>query len=101
MSSHSNHNEQDHAHQDTQAKAESIAGDTTASKGEVRRRISGLVASAAATPGRAIEGGASAVQRVAREVLEGASRGAHQLSDERKDSAMAETLEGLGEGLGG
>lgn len=92
-----NQNDQNH---DTQAKAESIAADTTASAGDVRRRISDLVASAAATPGRAIEGGASAVQRITREVLEGASRGAHKLSDERKGSAMAETLEGLGEGLG-
>ena len=90
----------EHDHAQTQAQAEAIAGDATASAGEVRRRISELVASAAATPGRAIEGGASAVQRVAREVLEGASRGAHALSDERKDSVMAETLEGLGEGLG-
>ncbi len=93
----SNHDEQNH---DTQAQAETIASDTTADAGDVRRRISDLVASAAATPGRAIEGGASAVQRVTREVLEGASKGAHKLSDERKDSVMAETLEGLGEGLG-
>ncbi len=93
----SNHNEQN---RDTQAQAETIAGDAAASVGEVRRRISDLVAQAAATPGRAIEGGASAVQRVTREVLEGASKGAHKLSDERKNSAMAETLEGLGEGLG-
>ncbi len=90
----------EHDHAQTQAQAEAITGDATASAGEVRRRISELVASAAATPGRAIEGGASAVQRVAREVLEGANRGAHALSDERKDSVMAETLEGLGEGLG-
>lgn len=90
----------EHDHAQTQAQAEAITGDATASAGEVRRRISELVASAAATPGRAIEGGASAVQRVAREVLEGASRGAHALSDERKGSVMAETLEGLGEGLG-
>ncbi|MFI4916809.1 MAG: DUF6781 family protein [Phycisphaerales bacterium JB060] len=94
----SNHNEQNHV--DPQAQAEAITGDETASEGEVRRRISDLVASAAATPGRAIEGGASAVQRVTREVLEGASKGAHTLSEERKDSVMAETLEGLGEGLG-
>jgi len=85
---------------DTQAKAETIASDASAAAGDVRRRISDLVASVAATPGRAIEGGASAFQRVTREVLEGASRGARQLSDERKGSAMAETLEGLGEGLG-
>lgn len=98
----SDHDKQDHndTHQDTQAQAETIAADATASEGEVRRRISDLVANAAATPGRAIEGGASAVQRVTREVLEGASRGAHTLSEERKDSVMAETLEGLGEGLG-
>ncbi len=94
----SNHDE--HTHTDTQAKAEAIASDPTASEGDVRRRISDLVAGAAATPGRMIEGGASAVQRVTREVLEGASRGAHAISDERKDSVMAETLEGLGEGLG-
>jgi hypothetical protein len=94
------HDANQNEHGDTQAKAEAIAGDATAAAGEVRRRISDLVASAAATPGRAIEGGASAIQRVTREVLEGASRGAHTLSDERKDSAMAETLEGLGEGLG-
>lgn len=92
------HNEYDHAQ--TKARAESIAGDATAKAGDVRRRISELVASVAATPGRVIEGGTSAVQRVAREVLEGASKGAHALSDERKDSVMAETLEGLGEGLG-
>lgn len=98
MTHHTNHDEHNPAN--TQAQAESIAGDATASAGEVRRRISDLVASAAATPGRAIEGGVSAVQRVTREVLEGASRGAHTLSDERKDSVMAETLEGLGEGLG-
>lgn len=85
---------------DTQAKAETIASDASAAAGDVRRRISDLVASAAATPGRAIDGGVSAVQRVTSEVLEGASKGAHQLSDERKDSVMAETLEGLGEGLG-
>lgn len=90
----------DNANQHTQSTAEAIASDASAAAGDVRRRISDLVASAAATPGRAIEGGASAVQRVTREVLEGASKGAHKLSDERKDSVMAETLEGLGEGLG-
>lgn len=90
----------DSTNQDTQSTAEAIASDASAAAGDVRRRISDLVASAAATPGRAIEGGASAVQRVTQEVLEGASKGAHKLSDERKDSVIAETLEGLGEGLG-
>ena len=89
-----------HDEQSTQAQAEHIASDASASAGDVRRRISDLVANAAATPGRAIEGGASAIQRVAREVLEGASKGAHKLSEERQGSVMAETLEGLGEGLG-
>lgn len=98
MTEQTGHSEHDHAQ--TKARAEAIAGDATATAGDVRRRISELVASMAATPGRAIEGGTSAVQRVAREVLEGASKGAHALSDERQDSVMAETLEGLGEGLG-
>ncbi|MCW5757571.1 MAG: hypothetical protein KIT54_10080 [Phycisphaeraceae bacterium] len=94
----SNHNETDHA--STQSQAETIAGDATAADGDVRRRISDLVSSAAATPGRLLEGGANALQRVTREVLEGASKGAHALSEERRGSVMAETLEGLGEGLG-
>lgn len=88
------------SHDDTKAKAEDIASDESASAGDVRRRISDLVAGAAATPGRLAEGGASAIQRVAQEVLEGASSGAHKLSEERQGSVMAETLEGLGEGLG-
>jgi len=91
----------DHAaDHDTKAQAEAIVGDDSASEGDVRRRISDLVADAAATPGRALEGGASAIQRVTREVLEGASAGAHKLSEQRQGSVMAETLEGLGEGLG-
>ena len=90
-----------HTHEnDTRAQAETIARDTDEAEGGVRRRISDLVASAAATPGRVLDGGASALQRVAREVLEGASKGAHTLGEERRGSVMAETLEGLGEGLG-
>ncbi|GIW74554.1 MAG: hypothetical protein KatS3mg103_1076 [Phycisphaerales bacterium] len=87
-------------HSDAQAQAEAIAGDAEAKAGDVRRRISDLIASAAATPGRALEGGANALQRLVGEVLEGASRGARTLSQERQNSVMAETLEGLGEGLG-
>lgn len=84
----------------TKASAERIAGDERAATGDVREHISELVASAAATPGRLVEGGISAVQRVAQDVLEGASAGAQRLSEERRGSVMAETLEGLGEGLG-
>ena len=98
----SNHDEQNYtsAAQEAAAAAERIAADASAAAGDVRRRISDLVANAAATPGRALDGGTSAIQRVAREVLEGASKGAHKLSEERQGSVMAETLEGLGEGLG-
>ena len=85
---------------DAKTQAEAIASDASTNAGDVRRRISDLVASVAATPGRAIEGGTTAIQRVARDVLEGASKGAHTLSEERRGSVMAETLEGLGEGLG-
>jgi len=87
-------------HASTKAHAETIASDQAAPAGDVRRRISDLVAEAAATPGRVAEGGMSAMQRVAQEVLEGASLGATKLSEERQGSVMAETLEGLGEGLG-
>ncbi len=84
----------------TKSTAENIASDEQAPTGDVRRRISDLVSSAAATPGRLAEGGVSALQRLAQEVLEGASTGAQRLSEERQGSVMAETLEGLGEGLG-
>ncbi|NRA56504.1 MAG: hypothetical protein HRU13_00040 [Phycisphaerales bacterium] len=87
-------------HESTKTSAEHIAGDAQSKAGDVRQRISELVAGAAATPGRIAEGGISAVQRVAQDVLEGASAGAKRLSEERRGSVMAETLEGLGEGLG-
>jgi len=85
---------------DAAAEAEQAVADAGADdSASVRERIRAVVERAAAAPGRAAQEGAGSLERVVGDVLDGAARGARTLADDRQGTALAETLEGLSDGL--